>query len=140
MTKFRAWDDELGFMVDPSFYFVSFDGCVWFNNCQDGEDELIEQTFKLKLMEFTDKDDKSGKQICEGDILRDDCGELYEVVFGKLPLDKSGDCVCTYEAFYCKCYGKLGQAPFYECQNIGEWMEIIGNIYENPELLGDNHD
>lgn len=89
----------------------------------------------LRLYEYTGLKDKHGKEIYEGDVLSDDCGELHEVVFGKLPLDKSGDCVCTYEAFYCKCYGKLGQAPFYECQNIGEWMEIIGNIYENPELL-----
>ena len=91
----------------------------------------------MHTREFAGRKDESGREIYEGDILRDDCGELHSVVFGKLPLDKSGDCVCTYESFYCKCHGKLGQAPFYECCDIGDWMEIIGNIYENPELLGD---
>lgn len=78
---------------------------------------------------------KNGKKIYEGDILKDDMDELGLVQFGKLPLDKSGDCVCTYQAFYIKCFGKLGQAPTFECANIGDWMEVIGNIHENKELL-----
>ncbi len=84
------------------------------------------------LMQFTGLKDKNGNDIYEGDILIDDRGELLEVKFGELPLDKSGDCVCTYQSFYCKCHGKLGVAPFYECANIGDWMEIVGNIHENP--------
>lgn len=74
-------------------------------------------------------------EIYEGDILTDDFGDKLEVRFGKLPLNKAGDCICTYEAFYCKNYGQLGGSPFYECQEIGAWMERIGNICENPELL-----
>jgi uncharacterized phage protein (TIGR01671 family) len=90
------------------------------------------------LSEYTGLKDKNGKEIYEGDILIDDQKELLEVKFGELPLDKSGDCVCTYQSFYCKCYGKLGVAPMYDCANIGEWMEVIGNIYENPELISSN--
>ena len=94
----------------------------------------------IEFSQSTGLKDKNGKEIYECDILIDDCGHILEVKFGKLPLDKSGDCVCTYPAFYCKDYGKLGQAPFYECVNIGDWMEVIGNIYENPELLEDKKD
>jgi len=51
VIKFRAWDTELKFMVDPSAYFVEFDGSVWFNNT-DGidSDYLCDQSNKLKLM------------------------------------------------------------------------------------------
>ena len=77
-----------------------------------------------------------GKEFYEGDVTKDDSGNIGVVRFGKLPLDKSGDCVCVYPAFYIKCFGQLGQAPTYECQEIGEWMEIIGTIHTtHPELL-----
>jgi len=89
-----------------------------------------------KFIRHDTKDRYIGKEIYEGDILKDDCGEIGIVRFGKLPLDKSGDCVCTYLAYYVECKGKLGQAPTYECANIGDWMEVIGNIHDkNPELM-----
>ncbi len=91
---------------------------------------------ELEWLQFTSLLDKNGKEIYVGDFMMDDCGYLLEVKFGKLPLDKSGDCVCTFPAFYAKDHGKLGRAPFNECTQIGDWMEIIGNIYENPELIG----
>jgi len=85
--------------------------------------------------QFTGKLDKNGKEIYEGDILKDDSSDVLVVRFGKLPLDKSGDCVCTYPAFYCEDKGGLGYAPVHECREIGNWMEVIGNIHENPEIL-----
>lgn len=90
---------------------------------------------RMILMQCTGLHDKNGKEIFEGDILRNDVGDLGIVRFGKLPLDKSGDCVCSYLAFYVECRGQIGRAPSFECAEIGDWMEIIGNIYENPELM-----
>ena len=82
-----------------------------------------------------------GKEFYEGDVTKDDSGNIGVVRFGKLPLDKSGDCVCVYPAFYIKCFGQLGQAPTYACQEIGEWMEIIGTIYTtHPELKEQDND
>jgi len=91
--------------------------------------------------QFTTKYDKNERKIYGaigkrgGDILKDDTGEIGVVRFGELPLDKSGDCVCTYPAFYVECLGKLGQAPTYECVKIGDWMEIIGTQAEDSKLL-----
>lgn len=135
--KFRAWDSENKYFVDPVFYFIEFDGSAWFNlgGATEGKDNLIDQSDKLKVMQYTGLKDKNGVEIYEGDILKDDSSSVLEVKFGELPLDKSGDCVCTFQSFYVKDYGSLGYAPCYECRNIGEWMEIIGNIHENPELI-----
>jgi hypothetical protein len=85
---------------------------------------------KKRTKEFPD-----GQPIYEGDILKDDCDEIGIVRFGKLPLDKSGDCVCTYLAYYVECKGKLGEAPTWECQNIGDWMEVIGTIHDDTKLM-----
>ena len=78
---------------------------------------------------------KEGVGVYEGDILKDDTGDIGVVRFGKLPLNKPGDCVCTYQSFYIECKGQLGQAPTWECENIGDWMEVIGNTTDSPTLL-----
>jgi len=127
--KFRAWDTKEN---------------KWVNGFEDitipiGRMDEYAQKRGWVLLQFTGLTDKNGVEIYEGDLLIDDVDDLLEVRFGKLPLDKSGDCVCTYLAFYCKNYGQLGRAPSHECQNIGDWMEVIGNIYSNPELLAPNH-
>ncbi len=137
--KFRAWHKTLKVMLNV--YVISqekYDN-GYKQNCKGWYGVNNQITFaydQVEWLQFTGLLDKSGKEIYEGDILKDDCDEILEVKFGKLPLDKSGDCVCTYEAFYCKCYGKLGQSPIFRCCEIGDWMEIIGNVFENKELLG----
>lgn len=70
-----------------------------------------------------------GKEFYVGDVIKDDTDDIGVVRFGELPLGKSGDCVCTYPAFYIQCFGQLGQAPTFDCQQIGEWMEVIGTIH-----------
>lgn len=124
--KFRAWNSKEKMMMDELYTPEVRLNAFLKDPFENGE---------YTLMQFTGLLDKNGKEIWEGDVLRDDQKDLFEVRFGKLPLDKSGDCVCTYEAWYAKGYGQLGCAPYHECNIIGQWMEIIGNIYENSELL-----
>ncbi len=95
-----------------------------------GFHEVIPETIGQLVEVLEDK-----REVYENDILKDDTGEIGIVQFGKLPLDKRGDCVCTYHAYYLKCLGKLGQAPTFKCTEIGDWMIIIGNYTDNPELL-----
>lgn len=122
--KFRIWDK-----VENKYIFITK------REDYDWLAVAVEHPELYDVQQFTGLLDKQSKEIYEGDILKDDVGDILEVKFGKLPLSKSGDCVCSYEAFYCKCYGQLGKSPMYECQKIGDWMEVIGNIYETPELL-----
>lgn len=82
----------------------------------------LEDLNYVEVTQFTGLRDKHGKEIYEGDILK--CGENIVVVswhdnFGSFCVSKSG---WMYSHFF----GEGINAK--EC-------EILGNIYENPELL-----
>lgn len=74
------------------------------------------------LMAYAGVIDKNGNRIFQGDFLRTEKGNLQEVKFDVLLLNDSYS-----KSFYCSSGGKT-------------WLfsandEIVGNIYENPELV-----
>lgn len=80
------------------------------------------------LMLATGLHDKNGKEIYEGDILHQD---LYQDMY----------CVWDEEKaqirFLCTNWVVSQGHPFYRTrEDLANW-EIIGNVYENPELLED---
>lgn len=95
--------------------------------------EVIPET----VGEYTNLTDKNGKKIFEGDILKPDYdnSSYYRVAWdsGKLHLNIEEYCFCDSE----------GKALWSWCENIADYQingcvdncEIIGNIYDNPELL-----
>lgn len=78
------------------------------------------------VMQFTGLLDKSGKEIYEGDIVN----VLKHYEGDSLYQDEICETKFSDGGFYFTKPGKLGSyfEPYKEC-------EIIGNIYENPELL-----
>jgi len=105
--KFRAWDDELKVMVTPH---RSLDMCEYPN-----------------LMQYTGLRDKNDVEIYEGDILKFVnksflCGEIGVVKFNH------GSFRIENEDF---------NSLFPKDRSIKKYIEVIGNIYENKELLDD---
>ncbi len=83
------------------------------------------QVFKVipeTLSQYTGMADKNGRKIFERDLLKDSNGFIYEVYF-------DGGC------FMIK-YG-LRSNTFATTHQI---LEVVGNIYDNPELLEVKHD
>ena len=124
--KFRAWDTtnkemfkdtfaitESGqvVVVDQSSVFVSPD-YVFVDN--------------LVIMQSTGLKDKNGKEVFIGDIIKCTRGCLHEVYIEK---EYGGTFIGGMPAVYLK-----GLREGYAWT---EDEEIIGNIYENPELLED---
>lgn len=116
--KFRAWDKKQNKM------FGIIEDLRWFG---DGG-ECQQQFPHFELMQYTGLKDKNGKEIYEGDVVRwgslgeEGTGEYYinEVSYGFGPEEEK---IGTY-------YLKNTEMFLHNGEN-----EIIGNIYENPELL-----
>ena len=119
--KFRAWHPTQGMTQTPILQRSDYTGvvrCAGFD--KDGND------VQIKLMQFTGLKDKNGKEIFEGDALRrhhDDGESNYEGVVSWLAQDDwLGWCVM------CGSYPEMLRV------SDQDQLEVIGNIYETPEL------
>lgn len=86
-----------------------------------------ERLDNLILMQYTGLKDKNGVEIYEGDVL----SEGYVVTF----IDASEPENLGMDIGF---YGQRDNFESWFTLEVGFPHEVIGNIYENPELLGDN--
>jgi hypothetical protein len=135
--KFRAWDERKKIMHYNFQWMESgTDGNDWVVFKSDKQpimSDAVKNPFfsqQLKKMQFTGLKDKSGKEIYEGDILTG--ATSYENNNDEREWTKEKPCVVEW---YEEC---AGLNPFllnarWRCDVIE--LGVIGNIYENPELL-----
>ena len=132
--KFRIWDLE-----QKKFFsladFRKFD--VEFNFDPTTNEVVCEYDKKrYVVIQSTGLKDKNGKLIYEGDIVRESFGETgtYRVEYfpysAEWQFANLDDEKPNWEMFSMQFEGMS------ENQGISTDLEIIGNIYENPELIG----
>jgi uncharacterized phage protein (TIGR01671 family) len=136
--KFRAWDGEV--MSDPFTLGDVSDGLVY-QGCAAFGYEAFDIVDK-EIMQYTGIKDKNGKEIYEGDVIRlvyihDEGGgwKSNSNEIGKVYFDTTWgvkfDCV-DHTQRTADSHWKLKKSTFRDACDV----EIIGNIYENPELIG----
>ena len=122
--KFRAWDNKNKVIVAASYGdWVSFDGILYTeaSRVYNTPNIEIERTNDYILMQFTGLLDKQGREIYEGDIVKYGNDEPSTVIFDN-------------QMFCVPISGSNHKTHLHIMGGINKW-EVIGNIYENSELI-----
>jgi uncharacterized phage protein (TIGR01671 family) len=134
--KFRAWDSDCEEMFysdkqyDTHFFEFKNGKLFCFTTIQDGfagslyEPPSPSYEELANLMQFTGLLDSKGKEIFEGDILRLWYDSFQQDIIVKIEFREGGFWFNSKSAVDCNWH-------FYNQSD----REIIGNLYENPELL-----
>lgn len=125
--KFRAWDKKNkkwfdGYEIDSRYGGSIFFIYGFYINAIEKENGTLEDSYdceNVELCQFTGLKDKNGREIFVGDIiLRRESMNSYEEIVENLQ-----------SFFEFRGVNEIERQEFYDD------LEIIGNIYENPQLL-----
>ena len=118
--KFRAWDNVNNQMLDVQE--LNFEDC-FYGGYTTVRTTMYSDYFDIRempIMQYTGLHDKNGKEIYEGDILK---GTFY------------GFPIPEYDYVF-QIYWDEKEKGFMASYFEPSECEVIGNIYDNPELLG----
>ena len=126
-TISEKWEDEFPYHCDE--WYPAYEILTVFDYLKSFQERTIKRyepsENRFELMQFTGLHDKNGKEIYEGDIVKsffvdtDEAGnEIYKYYIIEVKYD---EILCSYK--------------------IDKFMnlEVIGNIYENKELLNETN-
>ena len=96
-------------------------------NAARDKDNYLNQYSLVARRQYTGLKDTKGVEIYEGDVVRSKDGALCEVVFSR---KAAKFCIQVYRM---NPYKKMTKRVYSILS-----CEVVGNIYENPELLGES--
>lgn len=124
MPKFRVWMKSLKWMCDVTN--ISFDS-KFVDICQQGDTERYTEMSvefdEITLMQSTGLVDRNGKEIFEGDVVKMAKDVYSEPTYYEVVRHRGGAYRLESKQHGCELWLRHT-----DC-------EVVGNIYENPELL-----
>lgn len=116
------------YLVNRGLHFICPEGIS--NPLASWEDFVVEEE---SVGEYTGLKDRNGKEIYEGDIVK---APLLDPIFGDILSDAFDNvAISFYNGSFIVAYYN-GRHKIY-LQDLFDKIEVIGNIYENKELLED---
>lgn len=127
--KFRAYLKDTNEMVKVGAMDWDEEGNLLCLNYPKGKDYFGYEN-DIALMQYTNFKDKDGREIYEGDVVKY-YNNLYQVIW-----TTPGFCISRIHPnkFELELIANTDKKP----EMIKASLEIVGNIYENPELLEQN--
>ena len=128
INKLRVWDEHgeqmiYGVGLDP-------DGIAYAVPKNAEAPDQYDYFPECPVMQYTGVKDMDGNEICGGDAV-----ELYLKDYGDMEKPERFIVNCDKEFFPDVCYLQQIEAHINK-SDTNDYIKIVGNIYENPELLG----
>ena len=142
VIKFKAWNKETKEMMQVDQITLAHNATRFGTGIMDSHNDL-HSMIDIELMQFTGLKDKNGKEIYEGDVVRWDDASVGSYWRAAEVIYEPGHFTFrTIPKLCVNCFkrerhdfkmGSFAYCP--DTANYGNVMEVIGNIYENPELI-----
>ncbi|HBI2045857.1 TPA: hypothetical protein I0H29_RS08875 [Enterococcus faecalis] len=132
IPKFRAWDKNTNDMVDVKTIDLEKDGDI---GCIVDYSNINLDVSECILMQSTGLKDKNGVEIFEGDVVKVTDGESEEDSYISAVKNYSNEGYPAFDIEYPPTYHYDSNVLSAIMCNGFESIEVIGNIWDNPELL-----
>lgn len=139
---FKAKRIKNGEWVEGLIWKKKYNSNIIFISCFPDEDdnEEVYVVDSATICQYTGLTDKNGNKIWENDALSDD--DMFSVVRwdeeeARFVIDDYGTKGCLMEYGFDECMGEYGVVDTYGFDDFCSMksFEVIGNIFDNPELL-----
>ena len=137
IPKFRAWDkktETIQKIESISFkekkLVIDQKSVTWFNS------DYIRNSDEVELMQSTGMKDKNGVEIFEGDVVSVSVRNGFDYLDNKVCIVKNS---IDYSGLVCATVDEDLEYQIFNTELFEKYTyEVIGNIYENSELLEDS--
>lgn len=133
IPKFRAWDKRKNVMRDVAVLHFTKNGKTNFIEYWINPTELKSYHVRnIELMQSTGLKDKNGVEIFEGDVVLFSVSDGFNHLYHEKVIVQASEC---HSGLVCKLVDLDLEYRIYYDPVFHIDYEVIGNIYENSELL-----